>query len=139
MGQRDHGLDDRQVCVIVVEPTHKRAIDLDRVERQVLQVSEGRIAGSEVIEDEQDAELAQGLQGPGAGFRLVHQDRLGDLQLEQVSRQARFRQDRRDLVDEVRLGELPSRQVDAHDELGIRHLVVPGASLAAGRLEDPPP
>ena len=36
---------------------HERAVDLDRVERQVLQVGQRRVAGPEVVEHEADAEL----------------------------------------------------------------------------------
>ena len=41
-----------------VEPGHERPVDLDRVERQVLEVRQRRVAGPEVVEDELDAELA---------------------------------------------------------------------------------
>ena len=78
-------------AVVGLEAVHERAVDLDRVERQVLEVRERRVAGPEVVEDEPDAELAQRPQRPRPGLGLVHQDALGDLELEEVRRAARSR------------------------------------------------
>ena len=65
VGQRDHGLDDRPVR-LAVEPGHERPVDLDRVEGQVLQVGQRRVAGAEVVEDEPDAHVAQPVERPDA-------------------------------------------------------------------------
>ncbi len=58
VGQGDHGLDDRPVG-LPVETGDERPIDLDRVEWQVLEVGQRRIAGAEVVEHEPDAHVAQ--------------------------------------------------------------------------------
>ena len=84
-----------RLAPVRLEALDERAVDLDRVERQVLEVRQGRVAGPEVVEDELDAELAQRPQRSRPGLRLVHQDALGDLELEQVGRQAGLGEDRR--------------------------------------------
>src|SRR5439155_2666271 len=49
VGQPDDGLDDRQVRVVARQPGYERAVDLDRVEGQRLQVGEGRVPRAEVV------------------------------------------------------------------------------------------
>ena len=113
--RRDHGLDDRAVRV-AVEPGDERPVDLDRVERQVLQVGQRRVAGAEVVEHEPDAHVAQPAERPDPDLGLVHHDALGDLELERRRVEPGLGQDRVDLVDEVRLAELAGRQVDRHHQ-----------------------
>src|SRR5439155_22528880 len=45
-----HGTDDRGVPVVAAEPADERAVDLDDVEREALEVSERGVAGPEVVE-----------------------------------------------------------------------------------------
>ena len=58
VGERDDGIDDRAVRHFV-EAEHERAVDLEHVERQVLEVGERRVARPEVVEDEPHTEVAQ--------------------------------------------------------------------------------
>ena len=46
----DHGGHDRGVARVGAEPAHERAIDLDRIHREALQVAERRVAGAEVVD-----------------------------------------------------------------------------------------
>jgi hypothetical protein len=56
--QADDPFDDRHVLLVVEHVVHERAVDLEQVQRQALQVGEGRVAGAEVVERELDAERA---------------------------------------------------------------------------------
>ena len=117
MRERDDGLHDRPVGDLV-EPGHERAVDLDRVERQVLEVRERRVAGAEVVEDEAHAVIAELAEDPDPGLGLVHHDALGDLELEGAGLQAGLGQDRGDVLDEVGRRELARGQVDRHERAG---------------------
>ena len=66
----DDRLDDRQIGAARAavgqgaQADDERAVDLDRVEGQVAQVRERRVAGPEVVEDQPDAQSAQSPQPP---------------------------------------------------------------------------
>ena len=114
--ERDDRLDDRAVGG-AVEPRHERAVDLDRVERQVLEVRQRRVAGPEVVEHEADPQVAQPPQGPDARPRTGPSRRDSVISSSRARRvEAGLGEDLGDLVDEVRLGELAGRQVDRHHE-----------------------
>ena len=58
------------------------AVDLQRVEREAVEVGERGVAGAEVVEDEPDAQLAAAPPAsPWRLPRLLDQDALGDLEL----------------------------------------------------------
>src|SRR5262245_21637289 len=60
----------------------ERLIDLDRVEREALQVSKRGMAGPEVVEREACAELLDAGQNLRCVLRIFHDQRLGNLELE---------------------------------------------------------
>ena len=99
-----------------VDAGHERPVDLDRVERQVLEVRQRRVAGPEVVEHEADTQVAQAAKRPDARLGLVHQHALGDLELEGAGVEAGLREDRRRRPRQVGLGELARRQVDRHEQ-----------------------
>src|SRR5215217_7923717 len=76
----DDGLDHELVRAVVEARAHELAVDLEVVERQVLEVVEAREGGAEVVEREAAAELVE------AGGELLrardvaHRGRLGDLE-----------------------------------------------------------
>ena len=71
----------------------ERAIDLDRVVGEPVQVAEGCVAGAEVVQVKLYSELSQGGQ-LGNRRRLVLEQRvLGDLEMQRLRRQARFFED----------------------------------------------
>ena len=59
----DDRLDDRRPLLLDAERVDEGAVDLERVEREAVEVGERRVAGAEVVEDEPHAELAERLQG----------------------------------------------------------------------------
>src|SRR3546814_1364627 len=53
LGERDDRLDDRGVAVAGDRrAAHERLVDLDLVERRLLQIAERRLAGAEIVERE---------------------------------------------------------------------------------------
>ena len=71
------------------------AIDLDLVERKRAADSQRGIAGAEIVERDAHAEFAQLMQHGQRGLVVTDQDRLGDLQLQPMRRQAPKRRARR--------------------------------------------
>ena len=137
MRQGDDGFDDGAVR-LTVETGHEHPVDLDRVERQVLEVRQGRVARPEVVEDDPDAHVAQAAQGPDPGLGLIHHDAFGDLELEHRRLEPGLGQDRLDLLDEVGLDELAGGDVHRHQQpRPARPRIPPFPCLATGRLEDP--
>ena len=65
-----------------VELADERAVDLDRVDRQLLEVGQGRIPGAEVVDGDLDAESSHGVEFSGGGDEVGQQDGLGDLDSE---------------------------------------------------------
>ena len=71
----DRGAHDQQVVDVADDAGDERAVDLDLVERQPLEVGERGVAGAEVVEREPDAERAQPVEhlvgAPGVGHDRV--------------------------------------------------------------------
>ena len=66
----------------------ERAVDLDLVERETAQIAQRRIAGSEIVHRDPDAEAAKLVQNRQRRLAVLQQHRLGDLQFEPVRRKA---------------------------------------------------
>ena len=77
--ERQRRRDDGRVLRRAAEPRHERAIDLQALDREALEVLERREAGPEVVDHDLDAHVAQLAQRAVAGGRLVQHQRLGDL------------------------------------------------------------
>ena len=67
---------------------HEGLVDLDRVEREALQVGEGGIARAEIVERQAGAEIAQAREHLGRVFRILHHEALGHLDLERAGQDA---------------------------------------------------
>ena len=99
-------------------------------------MGERRVAGTEVVDGELDADV---LDLPQQGQRVpvvVQGHRLGDLQDELVRGQAAFGQHLQDHARQVRVGQLHRRDVDT-DLHRYRRAVVPPGGLVAGPGEYP--
>ena len=85
-----HAADDRRVVWVRAEPVHERLVHLERVEREVPELPERRVAGPEVVDREAHAEPPKLLQ-PRAGLvRIVHDGALGHFELELRGRRGRW-------------------------------------------------
>ena len=90
-GQRDDGADDRAVAVGGRRgAAHEALVDLDLVERRLLQIAERAVAGAEIVERQPDAELLQLGEGLVGAVAFGEEHALGDLELEPRGANARL-------------------------------------------------
>ena len=86
MRQRDDRAQDHRARALAGR-AHERLIDLDRVEREALQVGKRRMPGAEIVERKADAEIADTPKHLRGIFGVLHHQRLGQLQLERAARE----------------------------------------------------
>ena len=79
-GDLDDRLHGELVGVAVGHVADERAVDLDQVEGDALQVVEGAEAGAVVVDRDLTAELGQAVGEAAGGFVVVHTRGLGDLE-----------------------------------------------------------
>ena len=84
----------------------ERAVDLDLVEAELLQIAEGRIAGAEIVHCDRDTQPAQPTQCGKRFVGLVQQDTFGDLDFQSCRLQSGLLQRALDLIDEAGAAEL---------------------------------
>src|SRR4051794_14972820 len=84
-----HGAHDRAVALVLPQPAHERAVDLDDVEREALEISERRVAGPEVVQRQAHADVLELAQRRADDLALLHEDRLGQLHDQPVRRNSR--------------------------------------------------
>ena len=120
------------------------AVDVDEVagdlevrHREPLEVAQRRVAGPEVVDRDPDPGIAQVLQLLARRGAVLEHRGLGHLEDDLGRVDAGLPDDRQDLVDEVGLGQLPGRDVDADREPVRPDELVPPAHLAAGLAEHP--
>src|SRR5439155_23512844 len=73
-------VDDRRGLVVVLELTDERAVDLDRVDRQVSQITDRRISGTEIVDGDLDAKFLERVQLPYCARVVVDERGLGDFE-----------------------------------------------------------
>ena len=137
MRQRQRGGADRGVVGVGLDVAHEGAVELERLDRQQLQVGERGIAGAEVVDRQIDAERAQRLQPVDRTRRVSHRHRLGDFQFEIARLQAVPRDRRRHLPGQLRRAQLVRREIDRHAQAAAHALGAPGRQLPAGFVEHP--
>jgi serine/threonine-protein kinase len=133
-------LDDRahecRVLARDVRVAHEGLVDLERADRELLQRRERGIAGAEVVDREVQAHRAQLFEKPDHSAGLGHEGGLGDLELEVGRSDPGVVEHGAVAGEEFRLAELLERKVD-RDAAGPRHLLLPGAVVAADALQHP--
>src|SRR6185436_13936421 len=92
--------------------------------------------GSEIVDRDPDAEIAQSLDGGEDVVAALHQRRLRELDFEASRRESGAPQDRPEVRDERLFVELDRRHVHAEDELRI-HGAYPGKRLRARFTQRP--
>ena len=80
--QRQRRSADRRIVLVRLDVTHEGAIQLERVDRQHLQVRQRGITGAEIVDGQFDAAVAQGAQLADGAFRIFHGHRFGDFKLQ---------------------------------------------------------
>ena len=103
----------------------ERPVDLEGVERQGVQVRQRRVAGAEVVQGDEEAQVVELLEAAGRGPQVLDQQALGDLELELRRRDPGLVERGGQTVGEVALLELRRRDVD-RDAGAARQDAVPG-------------
>ena len=81
LGERDDRLQDLGIFAAFADAVNERAVDLERVERQAVQIAERRIARAKIVDAELDAELLEPVEHIDRVLGVFHRGALGDLQL----------------------------------------------------------
>ena len=137
MRHRNDRRDDRLVVGIDADVAHERAVDLDRVHRQLLEVRQRRVPGAEIVDRQAHAELAQAVEQRRLLLDVLHEVALGELELEHV--RGNFRALHRLLdgaVEPLAVHHLPHREVHRDAQPGL-HGGLPRPDLRARGLQDP--
>src|SRR6185503_18062163 len=113
----------------------ERAIDLQPVEREFLQITQAGKAGAEIVEHEANAKLLNLKERFQRALLVVEQDVFGDFELEAGWIETGAGEHLRNRECEVAGLELGRRKVDADAELVSR--AFPGGSLVASGLKNP--
>ena len=87
VAEADDGAHDGGILGVHREVVDEGAVDLERVEREALEVVERAVAGAEVIDGQGEAEFLEGLQRALPALHVLHQHPFGELELEQRGRQ----------------------------------------------------
>src|SRR5690348_11987483 len=91
---------NRGVLDVHVQSRNERAVDLQRVNRESLQIRKRRVAGAKVVDGQQYAHLLQQMEGLCGGTRVLHDGAFSNLQLHTLRGYARSADDLRDVVDQ---------------------------------------
>src|SRR5581483_1502917 len=116
---------------------HERLVNLDRIEREALQVRERGMPGAEIVQRQPGTELLY----PGQHLRRVlgvlHDQRFGDLELETPAYQRRAAQYTAQVLDEIVTQKLSRRDVHAgKHRLARARRGLPLGELLGGMVED---
>jgi len=135
-GHHDDGLRDRAVLAAVRQRADEGTVDLQRVHVEPLQVRERRVTGAEVVQRDADADAREvGQQGAGR-LVVLHDHRLGELDVQPFGGDGVLAQRVLDQRGQVRVAHLPRRQVDGHAQRR-QPDPVPGGELGARRPDHP--
>ena len=89
VAEREDGVGDGGIARGSIEIVDERLVDLNAVRGKARDVGELGVAGSEIIECDGAAELAQPLEGDADPPRVLDQHRLGDFDFDERGRNAR--------------------------------------------------
>src|SRR5690606_40808956 len=92
----------------------KRTVNLDGVERELLERGQRGIAGAKVINGNQHTHVLQLRQNTQGLADIAHQQALGNLKLQQAGIHFRFLENLPDISNEVLIQELARREMYRH-------------------------
>src|SRR6266576_322142 len=113
----DHGRGERGGLAAFGHAVDEGLVHLQDVDGEAADVVEGRVSGAEVVDRELDAERLQLLEASDREIHVVDHHGLGDLEHQLAGVQAARRERFADLVDDLRTGDLPCREVHRHVEI----------------------
>ena len=137
MRERDDSGHDGLLALDVVQVADEGSVDLDEVERELLQIGERGVAGPEVIEADLNADVSQGAEPGHRRVGRLHEDSLGDLDLKVVTGHAGGVEQLDDRRREALIGQMTRRHVDGDlDEVIGGQARSPGGGLVHGVPQD---
>ena len=101
LAELHEGVDQRLALLVALSTRDERAVDLQRVDREALQVGERGVAGAEVVDRDAHAELLDRGQPRGGLLGVAHQRGLGDLDRQRVGVEAALAERVFDVGDEL--------------------------------------
>src|SRR4029079_12606510 len=138
MRQGNDGFHDRERIVFRTQTANKRLIDLQESNGQLLQMAQGRIPGSEIVQAGVDSlrlDLGKRL---AYGIRIFHHFRLGDLDLETRRIEAGPGDLLLDQLPQLILRKMLNRKIDAESQWpDLRKLLLPEFELTASFAKRP--
>src|SRR5438105_14556703 len=117
--------DDRSVIASLCDSSDETTVDLDGVDRKLLEVTERRLPGAEIIDSDRDFHVAQAVQNASASFTLADCNAFRQLHFQQTRIETGHRQDSLNHPDKVALVQLPRRDIDCNP----RHIQAPRLPL----------
>jgi hypothetical protein len=111
-GHRQDRLHDRGAVGVVRRVAHEALVDLQLVQRHLLQVGQVRVAGAEVVDREADPERGQLAHAADGLADVLDQQAFGDFEDQLLRRRAGLLQHGAHLGHEIRLAELQRTDVD---------------------------
>ena len=106
MPERDDRLDDGAGIAGGAERGHEGAIDLEPAERKFLQITQTRIAGTEIIERDADTERAQCFEADPGFLRIIDEDAFGNFEHDARRGDAGLGHDGLDELNDLRVADL---------------------------------
>ena len=132
---RDDRAGDRGGVRIADHVAHEHTVDLQGVDREVLQVGKAAVAGAEVVQRQPHAALPDTAQQAAGGVAAGHHHALGQLEFEQARVEAGLFQHLVQPVMEISMLELHRRHIHRHRD-GMTELL-PRARLLARLAQHP--
>ena len=84
LGEGNDRLQDLGILTFFTDAVYERAVDLQRIERQPVQIAEARISGTEIVNAELYAEQFQAVEHVDRMFGIFHGCAFGDLEFQAV-------------------------------------------------------
>jgi len=110
----DNALSDGGVMTISADVLNERAVDLDLVDGQTLELAEAGKTGAEIIQGNAHPQRLEPVQRVDRLFSGMQQNRLGDLQLQLLTPQTLFLQGGLDALDEIAPLKMHRRNIHRH-------------------------
>ena len=117
VGEIDRRSHDDLVRGSRAQVAHEGLVDLELVDRQGLELGEGGVTGSEIVDRDADAECSDAFEDGRRLLRISHHGALRHLELQASRRGARSHEDLGEAIGKIVLRRIVGREVHAHDEI----------------------
>jgi hypothetical protein len=80
--ENDDRAGDARTVVVAFQGADEAAVDLETIGRQLVEVGQGRVAGTEVVDGHRDSHGTQAFEQGNDGFEAADCNRFGDFQFQ---------------------------------------------------------